>query len=113
ATKRIQEPRWFYGQDVKVTGTDADLNAALERANRVADFMEFGELLAFDALARDESCGGPFPTENQTPGGEAKRDDARFCHVAAWEYAGADRPPVRHEERLVFESVKLTERSYK
>ena len=101
------------------TGTDADLNMALERANRVADFMEFGELVALDALAREESCGGHFRVEYQQtdergePNGEAKRDDARFCHVAAWEYAGPDLPPVRLEEPLMFENVKLAERSYK
>ncbi len=94
-------------------GTDADLNVALERANRVADFMEFGELLALDALTREESCGGHFRTEYQTADGEAKRDDAKFCHVAAWEYAGPDKTPVRNEEPLVFENVKLAERSYK
>ena len=71
-------------------GTDADLNVALERAGRVADFMEFGELLARDALAREESCGGHFREEYQTPDGEAKRDDEHFSHVAAWEYAGPD-----------------------
>ena len=86
---------------------------ALERANRVADYMEFGELLALDALTREESCGGHFRTEYQTPDGEAKRDDANFCHVAAWEYAGPDREPVRHVEPLKFENVELAVRSYK
>ena len=94
-------------------GTDADLNTALERANRVSDFMEFGELLARDALVREESCGGHFRVEYQTPEGEAQRDDAKFCHVAAWEYAGPDKTPIRNEEPLNFEVVKLVERSYK
>ena len=85
----------------------------LERANRVPDFMEFGESLARDALVREESCGGHFRVECQTPDGEAKRDDTSFCHVAAWEYAGPDRTPIRHEEPLTFETVKLVERSYK
>jgi succinate dehydrogenase / fumarate reductase, flavoprotein subunit len=113
AIQKIQELRWFYWQDVNVPGTDADLNTALERANRVADFMEFGELLARDALVREESCGGHFRVEYQTPDGEAKRNDARFCHVAAWEFAGDGKLPLRHEEPLTFETVKLVERSYK
>jgi succinate dehydrogenase / fumarate reductase flavoprotein subunit len=113
AIRRIRELRAEFWGNVNVTGTDADLNVALERANRVADFMEFGELLALDALRREESCGGHFRTEHQTTDGEAKRDDAKFCHVAAWEYRGADKEPVRNEEPLVFENVKLAERSYK
>ncbi len=88
-------------------------DTALERANRVSDFMEFGELLARDALEREESCGGHFRSEYQTADGEAQRDDANFCHVAAWEYAGPDRTPIRNEEPLTFETVKLVERSYK
>jgi succinate dehydrogenase / fumarate reductase flavoprotein subunit len=106
----LREEFW---STVNVTGSDADFNAALERANRVADYMEFGEMLARDALTREESCGGHFRTEHQTAEGEARRDDSRFCHVAAWDFAGVDKPPVRHEEPLVFESVKLAERSYK
>jgi succinate dehydrogenase / fumarate reductase flavoprotein subunit len=113
AVRKIRELRAEFWSDVNVPGTDADLNVALERANRVADFMEFGELLALDALRREESCGGHFRTEYQTADGEAKRDDEHFCHVAAWEYAGPDKEPVRNEEPLVFESVKLAERSYK
>ena len=89
AIGRIRELRQEFWQNVNVPGTDADLNVALERAGRVADFMEFGELLAQDALAREESCGGHFREEYQYPDGEAKRDDDRFGHVAAWEYAGA------------------------
>jgi succinate dehydrogenase / fumarate reductase flavoprotein subunit len=112
AIERIRELREEFWSTVNVTGTEVDLNAALERANRVADFMEFGELLALDALAREESCGGHFRTEHQTSDGEALRDDAHFCHVAAWEYKGESRP-IRHEEQLVFESVKMAERSYK
>ena len=94
-------------------GTDADLNTALERANRVADFMEFGELLARDALVREESCGGHFRVEYQTPEGEALRDDERFAHVAAWEYTGDASPPRRHQEPLEFEHVHPSQRSYK
>jgi succinate dehydrogenase / fumarate reductase flavoprotein subunit len=113
ALRRIRELREEFWTSVNVTGSDADLNAALERANRVSDYMEFGELLALDALKREESCGGHFRVEHQTAEGEAKRDDSRFCHVAAWEYAGHDREPIRNEEPLVFENVKLAERSYK
>jgi succinate dehydrogenase / fumarate reductase flavoprotein subunit len=112
AIGRIRALRDEFWTTVSVTGTDTDLNTALERANRVSDYMEFAELLALDALHREESCGGHFRTEHQTADGEAKRDDARFCHVAAWEYRGLERP-TRHEEPLVFESVKLAERSYK
>src|SRR5262249_10358669 len=113
AIARIRDLRAEFWSNVNVTGTDADLNAALERANRVADFMEFAELVALDALTREESCGAHFRVEYQQkdehgePNGEAKRDDAHFCHVAAWEYAGPNQPPKRHEEPLVFENVKL------
>jgi succinate dehydrogenase / fumarate reductase flavoprotein subunit len=113
AIHQIRELRDEFWRNVNVTGTDADLNRALERANRVADFMEFGELLALDALTREESCGGHFRTEHQTPEGEAKRDDDHFCHTAAWEFTGVDKPPIRNEEPLAFENVKLAERSYK
>ena len=89
AIGKIRELRQEFWENVNVPGTDADLNVALERAGRVADFMEFGELLALDALAREESCGGHFREEYQYPDGEAKRDDEKFSHVAAWEYAGA------------------------
>lgn len=113
AIKRIQELRAEFWQNLTVPGSEADLNTALERANRVSDFMEFGELLARDALVREESCGGHFRVEHQTPDGEAKRDDERFCHVAAWEYAGPNKTPIRNEEPLAFEAIKLAERSYK
>ena len=113
AIARIQELRSEFWQNVNVPGSDADLNTALERANRVSDFMEFGELLARDALTREESCGGHFRSEYQTPDGEAKRDDANFCHVAAWEWTGEGKTPVRHQEPLHFEEVQLVERSYK
>ena len=113
AIARIQELREDFWRNVTVPGTNADMNKALERANRVSDFMEFGELLARDALVREESCGGHFRTEYQTSDGEAKRDDAKFCHVAAWEYAGEAKTPIRNEEPLTFETVKLVERSYK
>jgi succinate dehydrogenase / fumarate reductase flavoprotein subunit len=89
------------------------MNQSLEKAGRLADFLEFGELMCLDALSREESCGGHFRTEHQTPDGEAKRDDDRFCHVAAWEYQGEGKTPVRHVEPLTFENVKLATRSYK
>jgi succinate dehydrogenase / fumarate reductase flavoprotein subunit len=113
AITSIRQLREEFWKNLNVPGTDADLNGALEKANRVSDYMEFGELLALDALTREESCGGHFRTEYQTPEGEAKRDDDRFCHVAAWEYAGTDKAPVRHQEPLVYETVHLAERSYK
>ncbi|MCI0381354.1 MAG: fumarate reductase/succinate dehydrogenase flavoprotein subunit, partial [Gemmataceae bacterium] len=111
--KRVEELREEFWNNVNVTGTDANLNVALERAGRVADFMEFGELLARDALAREESCGGHFREEYQYPDGEAKRDDEHFAHVAAWEYQGPDKPPARLVEPLHWEFVKPTVRSYK
>ena len=94
-------------------GGKDSLNQSLEKAGRVADFLEFGELLARDALDRDESCGGHFRTEHQTQDGEAVRNDEKFCHVSAWEYQGDDKPAQLHTEPLDFENVKLTTRSYK
>ncbi len=119
AIKRLQELRLEFWTNVTVPGSDADLNTALEKANRIADYLEFGELLARDALTREESCGGHFRIEYQQigddgkPNGECERNDDDFCHVAAWEYAGPDKTPIRNTEPLVFEDVKLTKRSYK
>jgi succinate dehydrogenase / fumarate reductase flavoprotein subunit len=113
AMQRVRQIREEFWSNVMVPGSGADLNVALERAGRVADFLEFGELMARDAAARDESCGGHFREEYQYDDGEAKRDDANFCHVAAWEYQGVDTAPVRHKEQLVWESVKPSVRSYK
>jgi succinate dehydrogenase / fumarate reductase, flavoprotein subunit len=112
AIGRIRELRAEFWDSVNVPGTDADLNVALERAGRVADFMEFGELLAKDALEREESCGGHFREEYQVDG-EAKRDDDKFSHVAAWEHAGDDKPAIRNVEPLVWETVHPSVRSYK
>ena len=106
----LREQFW---QDLNVPGENAELNQSLEVAGRVADFLELGELMARDALAREESCGGHFREEYQTPDGEARRDDERFCHAAVWEYAGEDTAPKRHVEPLVFENVHLATRSYK
>jgi succinate dehydrogenase / fumarate reductase flavoprotein subunit len=98
---------------VRVVGAGAQLNVELEHAGRVADFLEFAELLCLDALTREESCGGHFREEHQTEEGEARRDDEGFCHVAVWEHAGDGKAPVLHKEHLVFENVHLATRSYK
>jgi len=113
AIAEIREIRAEFYKDVKVTGTAEGVNSELEKAGRVADFLELGELMALDALMRPESCGGHFREESQTEEGEAKRDDENYCHVAAWEYKGIDQTPIRHQEELKFEYVKLTQRSYK
>ncbi len=111
--KRIPQLREEFWKNVKVTGTGEELNQDLELAGRVADFLEFGELLCLDALQREESCGGHFRVEHQTEDGEAKRDDANFAYVAAWEFKGVDKKPELHKEPLVYEEVKLATRSYK
>ena len=113
ALRRIPELRQEFWQNLTVTGENGELNQTLEHAGRVADFMEFAELLCLDALMRRESCGGHFRTEWQTEDGEAKRDDENFSFVAAWEYQGPDKPPLMHKEPLVYEEVKMTQRSYK
>ncbi|MFH2202632.1 MAG: fumarate reductase/succinate dehydrogenase flavoprotein subunit [Elusimicrobiota bacterium] len=113
ALGRIEELRSEFWKDVKVTGTHMDFNQALEKAGRVADYLEFAELMVRDALEREESCGGHFREEHQTEDNEAKRDDENFAHVAAWEFKGDGKEPVRHKEELKFEYVKLTQRSYK
>ena len=109
----IQNLRAEFWKDVKVLGTADELNLSLEKAGRVADFMELGELMVRDALNREESCGGHFREEHQTPEGEALRNDDDYAYAAAWEYTGADAEPVLHKEELQFENVKLTQRSYK
>lgn len=96
-----------------VPGTHQELNQSLERAGRVADFLEFADLLLIDALARKESCGCHFNEAYQTEENEALRDDQNFCHVAAWEFNGKGREPIFHKEALTFDNVKLTQRSYK
>jgi succinate dehydrogenase / fumarate reductase flavoprotein subunit len=113
ALSRIPEIREEFWQNVNVPGSDVELNQALEKAGRVADFLEFAELMCTDALHRDESCGGHFREEHQTPDGEALRDDARFAYVAAWEYCGAGNAPKLSKEPLAFENVPLSQRSYK
>jgi len=113
AIEEIRELRAEFWENVKVPGSGEELNQELEKAARVADFLELAELMARDALTREESCGGHFREEYQTEEGEALRDDEKFQHVAVWEYKGDDAEPVRHVEPLVFEKVKPTKRSYK
>lgn len=113
ALQQIPQIREEFWSNVNVTGENSDVNIALEKALRVADFLEFAEVLVWDALERDESCGAHFREEHQTEDGEAKRNDQDFAHVAAWEYQGVDKKPVRHVEPLEFENVHLTVRSYK
>jgi succinate dehydrogenase / fumarate reductase flavoprotein subunit len=113
AISEIAALREEFYKDVKVPGTDKGLNQELEKAARVADFLELGELFAKDALHRNESCGGHFREEYQTADGEATRDDENFAYVAAWEYKGKPSDAVLHKEELVFDNVKLVTRSYK
>ena len=111
--QKIPALRDEFWKNVSVTGDQGELNQVLERAGRVADFLEFGELLALDALDRRESCGGHFREEFQSEDGEAKRDDEHFCHVSAWEHKGVGNASVMHKEPLAFESIELATRSYK
>jgi succinate dehydrogenase / fumarate reductase flavoprotein subunit len=113
ALKEIPALREEFWQNVKVTGSGTELNQQLENAGRVADFLEFGELLARDALHRNESCGGHFRVEYQMPDGEARRDDEKFCYAAAWEFKGEGNEPELHKEPLAFENIHLAIRSYK
>ena len=113
ALKEIPALREQFWREVKVLGSAEGLNQSLEKAGRVADFLEFAELMCLDALQREESCGGHFRTEYQTEDGEAKRDDERFAYVAAWEYAGEGKAPILNKEPLTFENVHLSTRSYK
>ncbi|MBM4274700.1 MAG: fumarate reductase/succinate dehydrogenase flavoprotein subunit [Deltaproteobacteria bacterium] len=113
ARRLIQELRGEFWENLLIPGTDKELNQNLERAGRVADFLEFAELLAIDALARRESCGGHFNEAFQYEDGEPMRDDVNMCHVGVWEYAGEGKEPVLHTEPLVYENVKLAVRSYK
>jgi len=113
ALEKIPALREQFWREAKVPGENEELNQSLEKAGRVADFLELGELVCLDALERRESCGGHFREEFQTPDGEARRDDEHFSHVAAWEYAGESRRPIRHVEPLHFEYVHPSQRSYK
>jgi len=113
ALQELPALRDRFWSELRVPGTGAEVNQSLEKAGRVADMVELGELMCRDALERRESCGAHFREEHQSPDGEAVRDDKNFCHVAAWEYAGDDKAPIRHVEPLEFENVHLQTRSYK
>ena len=109
----IQKLKVDFWQNAIVMGENEEVNASLERAGRVADFIELGELMVTDALERNESCGGHFRLESQTPEGEALRDDEHFAFVGAWEFKGENQPETLHKEALDFEYVHLTQRNYK
>ena len=113
ALEKIPAIRREFQENLRVVGSNEEFNQSLQKALRLADFLEFGELMVRDALARKESCGGHFREESQTAEGEALRDDENFAHVAAWEYQGEDKEPLRNIEPLTFENVGLTQRSYK
>ena len=113
AIKKIPAIREEFWQNLKVSGSGAEMNQQLENAGRTADFLEFSELLSRDALHRNESCGGHFRVEHQYPDGEAKRDDANFTYTAAWEFKGVGKEPELHKEPLKFDNVHLAVRSYK
>jgi len=113
ALEKIPALRQEFWENAKVVGEGESINQTLERAGRVADFLELAEVMCLDALVREESCGGHFREEHQTPEGEARRDDENFTHVTVWEYAGTDKAPREHREPLEFENVPPTQRSYK
>ena len=113
AIEQIKNLRAEFWENLNILGDADGMNQSLEKAGRVADFLEFGELMVRDALNREESCGGHFREEHQTEEGEARRNDEDYCYVAAWEFNGADQEPTLHKENLDFEYVKLTQRSYK
>jgi succinate dehydrogenase / fumarate reductase flavoprotein subunit len=111
--KEITELRKEYWQNVRVLGESENINTGLEKAGRVADFLEFGEVMCRDALAREESCGGHFREEHQTSEGEAKRNDDDYCYVSVWGHEGEGKAPSLHKEKLTYENIKLSTRSYK
>ena len=113
AKQEISALREEFWKNVRVMGTGEAFNQNLEHAGRVADFLEFGELLAHDALTREESCGGHFREEHQTEDNEAKRNDDKFCHASAWEYTADNTDETLHKEPLTFDNVHLTQRSYR
>jgi succinate dehydrogenase / fumarate reductase flavoprotein subunit len=113
ALERIPELREEFWSNAAIPGSASGLNMALEKAGRIADFLELGELMCRDALAREESCGCHLRTEYQTADGEAQRNDDEFCHVSAWQHRGNEAEPLEHRENLVFEELALVERSYK
>ncbi len=109
----IRELRSEFWTNLRVPGEQLTLNQSLEKAGRVADFLELGELMCIDALNREESCGGHFRVESQTPEGEAKRNDEDYLYVSAWEWTGENNPPILHQEKLVYKDIELKQRSYK
>jgi succinate dehydrogenase / fumarate reductase flavoprotein subunit len=113
ALSRIPRMREEFWTNVRVCGDNEEINQSLERAGRVADFLELAELLCIDALHRTESCGAHFRVESQTEEGEALREDDKFAYVAAWQYGGENKPPLLRKEQLDFENVHLAVRSYK
>jgi succinate dehydrogenase / fumarate reductase flavoprotein subunit len=113
ARTQVQELKAEFWQNLLVPGSDKDYNKSVEKATRLADSLEFAEVMLMDALTREESCGGHFREEYQTEEGEAKRDDVNFCHASVWEYDGEENPPRFNKEPLEFENVELSQRSYK
>jgi len=113
ALEKIPQIRAEFWENVNVPGESNDLNQSLEKAGRVADFLDLAELMCIDALHRAESCGGHFREESQTEEGEALRDDENFAFSSAWQYSGDDKPPILNKEPLTFEYVPLSQRSYK
>ena len=113
ALARIPDLREEFWRNLRLVGGGEELNQSLEKADRVADFIELAELMCIDALDRNESCGGHFRVESQTPDGEALRDDANFSFSSAWEWKGLGQAPALHKEPLTFEYVHLAQRSYK
>lgn len=113
AIELIRALKAEYYRNVRVLGENEELNQSLERAGRVADFFELGELMCIDALHRRESCGGHFRAESQTEDGEALRHDDTYLYVAAWEFGGDGKAPILHKEDLVYEAIELKQRSYK
>jgi succinate dehydrogenase / fumarate reductase flavoprotein subunit len=113
AIEEIKAVRKEFWQDVRVTGETNEFNPELEKALRTADHLELGELMARDALLREESCGGHFREEHQTPDGEALRHDDEFMYVSCWEYTGEDKEPIKHKEMLNYEEIKVAQRNYK
>jgi len=113
AVTKVRALRDEFWRELRIPGEPSNVNKELELALRLADYMEFAELLAIDAQQRRESCGCHFREEHQTEDGEAKRNDAEYSYVAAWEFRGVGEPPVLHKEPLTFENVSLSQRSYK
>lgn len=113
AIKEINSLKDDFFQNLKVSGKINEYNQSLETAYRVSDFIDFAKLMCYDALERNESCGGHFRVEYKTKEGEAQRDDENFCHVSAWAYKGIGNKPMLHKEKLTFENITLSQRNYK